>query len=97
VLHELIVLAADDVFDIARRLLNSTRDVLELLAIVAAIALVIATYFKTRAMVPTLVAIVLSAAVLWAVNRPDFLQSTTTETIEQGAADPIAQPAQLPA
>ena len=94
--HELI-LAADNVFQIANRILNSTRSVLELLALVAAIALVIFTYFKTRAVVPTLVAIVLSGAVLWAVNSPDFLRSTTDETIEQGAADPIVAPAQLPA
>jgi hypothetical protein len=95
--HGLIILAAQDVFQIANRILNSTRSVLELLALVAAIALVIFTYFKTRAMVPTLVAIVLSAAVLWAVNNPDFLEGSTESTIESGAADPIAAPARLPA
>lgn len=88
---------AENVFDIANRLIDGTEDALLGLATVAAIALVVFTYFKTRAMVPTLVAIATAAVVLWGVNNADFLQETTEETIDEGALDPIVAPAQLPA
>lgn len=94
---KLIILAGENVFDIAQRLTQGTEDALQAIATVAAIALVVATYFKTRAMVPTLVAIATAAVVLWGVNNAPFLQESTKETIQEGAADPIVAPAQLPA
>jgi uncharacterized membrane protein (UPF0136 family) len=85
-LHELTVLAADNVFGIANELIDNTESVLIALATVAAIALVIMTYLKTRAWAPTVAMIVMAAVVLWGVNNADVLESTTDQTLDDAGA-----------
>lgn len=79
---ELIVLA-ENVIDVAKRLTTDVTGLLRSIALLAAIAVVVFTYFKTRAWVPTLISIVMAGFVLWAVNNDDFLKDSTEKTIEQ--------------
>jgi hypothetical protein len=83
-----VIVLAENVIDVANRLTTQTTGVLRNLALLAAIAVVVFTYFKTRAWVPTLVAIVMAGVVVWAVNSTDFLRGSTDRTIrEAGQAD----------
>jgi hypothetical protein len=81
------IVLAENVIDVANRLTVDLTGVLRNVALLAAIAVVIFTYFKTRAWVPTLVAIVMAGVVLWAVNNAAFLRDSTKRTIEQSQAD----------
>lgn len=82
-----VIVLAENVIDVANRLTTQTTGVLRNLALLAAIAVVVFTYFKTRAWVPTLVAIVMAGVVVWAVNSTDFLRNSTDRTIRQSGAD----------
>jgi hypothetical protein len=86
VLH--VIVLAENVIDVARGLTADVTGLLQAIALLAAIAVVVATYFKTRAWVPTLIAIAMAGIVVWAVNNTDFLRGSTDRTIrEAGQAD----------
>jgi hypothetical protein len=73
-------------FDIANYLISNTESVLKVVGTVVAIGLVIFTYAKTRAWVPTLLMLGLAGVVLYGINNTPTLQDTTTETIDAGRA-----------
>jgi hypothetical protein len=58
--------------------------------VLIAIAIIVSTWAKTRAFVPTLGAIIFGALVVWAVRNVDFLQDQIGEDIVEESGLPAA-------
>ena len=73
-------------FEIAGYLIRNTEALLKAAGVAAAVGLVIFTYLRTRAWVPTLLMLGLAGVVLWGINNTSLLETTTDQTIRAGGA-----------
>jgi len=78
------------VIDLFNNLIAEVQDLLTAAVVVVAIGIILATWAKTRAIVPTLSAIILAGFVVWAVNNVDFIQDLVGEDIVEESGLPAA-------
>jgi hypothetical protein len=71
------------VLDILHNLIGEAQDLVTAGVVLMAIVMVVSTWAKTRAFVPTLGAILFGALVIWGVNNVDFLEEQMGETVEE--------------
>lgn len=67
------------------------RQLILAIGVVAAIIYVLGTWWRTKAAVPTLVAMVLSGAVLWAVANIDWFKEKIGEETSLGDRPPVVR------
>jgi len=76
------------VIDLVNNLIAEAQDMLTAAVVLVAIGMIIATWARTRAIVPTIGAIVFGAVVVWAVFNIDFLQEQVGEDIVEESGQP---------
>lgn len=69
--------------------LVDVRQLILAIGVVAAIIYVLGTWWRTKAAVPTLVAMVLSGAVLWAVANIDWFKEKIGDETSLGDRPPV--------
>ncbi len=69
--------------------LVDVRQLILAIGVVAAILFVLMTWWRTKALVPTLTAMLLSGAVLWAVSNIDWFKKKIGEETSMGAPPPV--------
>ena len=72
------------------------RQLILAIGVVAAIIYVLGTWWRTKAAVPTLVAMVLSGAVLWAVANINWFKEKIGDETSIGPAVPVVRIEQAP-
>jgi len=78
------------VIDLLHNLINEALDLVTAGVVLMAIVMVVATWARTRAFVPTIGAIVFGAFVIWAVNNVDFIEEQIGEDIVEESGLPAA-------
>jgi phosphotransferase system glucose/maltose/N-acetylglucosamine-specific IIC component len=78
------------VIDLFNNLIAEAQDLVTAAVVLIAIAIIVSTWAKTRAFVPTLGAIIFGALVVWAVRNVDFLQDQIGEDIVEESGLPAA-------
>ncbi|HEX8802667.1 MAG TPA: hypothetical protein VF743_00700 [Acidimicrobiales bacterium] len=76
--------------DLLHNLINEALDLVTAGVVLMAIVMVVATWARTRAFVPTIGAIVFGAFVIWAVNNVDFIEEQIGEDIVEESGLPAA-------
>ncbi len=76
------------VIDLFNNLINEAQDLITAAVVLVAIGVIVSTWAKTRALVPTLSAIFVGALVVWAVRNVDFLQEQIGEDIREESGMP---------
>ncbi len=74
--------------DLFNNLINEAQDLITAAVVLVAIAVIVSTWAKTKALVPTLSAIFVGALVVWAVRNVDFLQQQIDEDIREESGMP---------
>lgn len=74
--------------DVIDSLLVDARTVLVSIVFLVGIAFVISTWVRTKSVVPTLGAVLVTVVVFWGVSNVNWLQDQVQEDIEQREADP---------
>jgi hypothetical protein len=78
------------VIDLFNNLIAEAQDLVTAAVVLIAIAIIVSTWARTRAFVPTLGAIIFGALVVWAVRNVDFLQDQIGEDIVEESGLPAA-------
>ena len=71
--------------------LVDVRQLILAIGVVVAILFVLMTWWRTKALVPTLTAMLLSGAVLWAVGNIDWFKKKIGEETSMGAPPPVTR------
>ena len=74
--------------DFLRGKLGEAQSLIQAAAVVMAIVFILSAWFRTKALVPTLTAAVLSGFVLWGINNTSWFQTKVGE--ETGLGAPVA-------
>jgi hypothetical protein len=74
--------------DVIDSLLVDARTVLVSIVFLVGIAFVISTWVRTKSVVPTLGAVLVTVVVVWGVTNVNWLQDQVQEDIEQRESDP---------
>jgi hypothetical protein len=78
------------VIDLFNNLIGEAQDLVTAAVVLVAIVIIVSTWARTRALVPTLSAIFVGALVVWAVRNVDFLQEQIDEDIREESGMPAA-------
>jgi O-antigen ligase len=76
------------VIDLFNNLIAEAQDLVTTAVVLVAIVVIVGTWARTKALVPTLSAIFLGALVVWAVRNVDFLQEQIGEDIREESGMP---------
>jgi hypothetical protein len=78
------------VIDLFHNLIDEAMDLVTAAVVLMAIVMVVSTWARTRAFVPTIGAMLFGALVIWGVRNVDFLEEQIGEDIvdESGAPAP---------
>lgn len=76
--------------DLFNNLIAEAQDMVTAAVVLVAIGVIVSTWARTRALVPTVSAIVFGALVVWAVRNVDFLQQQIDEDIREESGMPAA-------
>jgi hypothetical protein len=71
-------------------LIAEAQDLVTAAVVLITIGVIVSTWAKTRALVPTISAIVFGALVVWAVRNVDFLEQQIDEDIREESGMPAA-------
>lgn len=74
--------------DLFNNLIAEAQDMVTAAVVLVAIGVIVSTWAKTRAFVPTLSAILFGALVVWAVRNVDFLTNEIDEDIREESGLP---------
>lgn len=84
--------------DLFNNLIAEAQDLVTAAVVLVSIGVIVATWARTRAFVPTIGAIIMGALVVWAVFNIDFLQDQIGEDIvEESGLPATAAPGGLDA
>lgn len=81
---------ASDIFTIVGNLASNTETLIKLVAVAVVMVAILVTYAKTKALVPTIVAMIIGGFVLWALANTGWFSSTAGTTITDNSAPPPA-------
>jgi hypothetical protein len=76
-------------FDLFNNLLGEAQDLVLAAVVLIAIGMVLATWVRTKAFVPTIGAIIFGAFVIWAVRNVDFFEEQIGEDITEAGASAV--------
>lgn len=81
---------ASDIFTIVGNLASKTENLITIVAVLAVMGAILLTYWKSKALVPTVVAMLIGGFVLWALANTGWFSSTAGTTITNNSAPPTA-------
>lgn len=76
--------------ELMHNLIGEAQDLVTAAVVLMAIAMVVATWARTRSFVPTIGAILFGAVVIWSVRNVDFLEEQIGEDIVEESGAPAA-------
>jgi hypothetical protein len=78
------------VIDLLHNLIGEAQDLVTAAVVLVAIVMVVSTWARTRAFVPTIGALLFGALVVWGVRNIDFFEERIGEDIVEESGAPAA-------